>query len=110
MNNDRRYRAHGRLIVIVTLALAAGLANRTDADDRPANAANTAIGARGSVGCGPQSRVVQRLAITAPRVYENSLVDGEWTDKYASRSTPIAGDWEPLLGGVFAYDLPGIGT
>jgi hypothetical protein len=39
-----------------------------------------AIGARGQVGCGPAPRRVQRLLITEPGVYEDILVDGEWTD------------------------------
>jgi hypothetical protein len=45
-----------------------------------AGAATPAIGARGQVGCGAEPRRVQRLSITKPGVYENILVDGEWTD------------------------------
>lgn len=39
-----------------------------------------AIGAQGGVGCRPDAKRVRRLSITKPGVYENLLVDGEWTD------------------------------
>ena len=37
-----------------------------------------AIGAQGTIGCGPNAKRVQRLSITEPGIYENLLVDGEW--------------------------------
>jgi hypothetical protein len=40
--------------------------------------AGAAIGARGTVGCGESPRVVERLEITQPGVYENYLVDSHW--------------------------------
>jgi hypothetical protein len=43
-------------------------------------ATTPAIGAAGNVGCGPNPQRVERLAITRPGVYENILVDGEWTE------------------------------
>jgi hypothetical protein len=45
-----------------------------------ADAAGPAIGARGDVGCRPDAKQVRRLSVTEPGVYENLLVDGEWTD------------------------------
>jgi hypothetical protein len=39
-----------------------------------------AIGARGVVGCDAAPKVVKRLIIEKPGVYENYLVDGEWGD------------------------------
>jgi hypothetical protein len=37
-------------------------------------------GTSGAVGCGPARKVVQRLVIDRPGVYENYLVDGKWGD------------------------------
>ncbi len=37
-------------------------------------------GTLGPVGCGPIRKVVQRLVIDRPGVYENYLVDGQWGD------------------------------
>jgi hypothetical protein len=39
-----------------------------------------AIGARGDVGCGADAKRVERLAISEPGVYENLLVDGQWSE------------------------------
>lgn len=38
------------------------------------------IGTQGQIGCAGNARRVQRLTISEPGVYENILVDGEWTD------------------------------
>src|SRR4051794_12760069 len=73
-----RSRRLAAVLLIATVAAAripcAGAAE--DAD----GAAPRTIGARGHVGCGPDPRRVQRLSITRPGVYEDILVDGEWTD------------------------------
>lgn len=37
-------------------------------------------GTVGNVGCGANPKIVQRLVIDKPGVYENYLVDGEWVD------------------------------
>ena len=64
---------------LMTAVLAAVLP-RVGAAGDAGDAATPAIGARGHVGCGPDPRRVRRLSITEPGVYENILVDGEWTD------------------------------
>jgi hypothetical protein len=38
-----------------------------------------AFGAQRVVGCGPSAQRLDRLVITKPGVYENLLIDGEWT-------------------------------
>jgi hypothetical protein len=40
----------------------------------------TALGARGDIGCGVNPTRLERLAITQPGIYEDLLIDGEWTD------------------------------
>ena len=47
---------------------------------RGAEPQSPAIGPKGEVGCGNSPRRVKRLSITEPGIYENLLVDGEWTD------------------------------
>ena len=54
-------------------------AGRADAEGQ-AEAPAPAVGARGEVGCGPNPRRVRRLEISEPGVYEDLLVDGEWSD------------------------------
>lgn len=44
------------------------------------DAVRPAIGAGGDIGCRSDAKRVRRLSITEPGVYENLLVDGEWTD------------------------------
>lgn len=77
---DYRCWRRGPFVVIAALALAALLATRSAAGDDQPDGEKVMVGARGSVGCGPRPRVVQRLAITEPGVYENILVDGQWVD------------------------------
>jgi hypothetical protein len=65
-------------IVVITGLIAlliAGAAPRTIL----ASDAAGAIGTRGRVGCGENGQILARLNITSPGMYENLLVDGEWT-------------------------------
>lgn len=51
------------------------------ADEHPANlesAVSGGVGARGAVGCLENPKLVDRLQITRPGVYENYLVDSRW--------------------------------
>jgi hypothetical protein len=57
------------------LALLAGII----ALGRAAEPAPAPIGATGSVGCRLNATRVERLSITRPGTYENTLVDGQWT-------------------------------
>jgi hypothetical protein len=41
-------------------------------------AAEPAIGVRGTIGCDDGARLVERLEITKPGIYENYLVDSKW--------------------------------
>lgn len=50
-------------------------------DGRTAGRSEPAVGIRGQVGCAENPKRVQRLEITAPGVYENYLVDGQWVDR-----------------------------
>ena len=68
-----RRRAAILLAAAVLSALSRGACAAGDESGAPA------IGVRGRVGCGSDARRVQRLSITKPGVYENLLVDGEWT-------------------------------
>lgn len=61
---------------IATALVVSVLASAAGADDAPL----AAIGVRGDIGCRADAKRVRRLSITEPGVYENLLVDGEWTD------------------------------
>ena len=49
-------------------------------DDETDDETTVEPGTIGEVGCGPDAQRVPRLVIAEPGVYENYLVDGQWTD------------------------------
>jgi len=60
--------------VVACLIAAIGAANSAAAEEK-----SPAIGVRGQVGCREDAKRMQRLVIDKPGVYENLLIDGEWT-------------------------------
>jgi hypothetical protein len=69
----------GRPMVLAPLILFLAAVGAVAAD--PAEpGATVRPGTTGPVGCGPDATRVRRLVIDEPGVYENILVDGEWTD------------------------------
>lgn len=62
------------IIVFPGITIMSAVAADCSKTDEPA------VGTRGHVGCNDNPKVVQRLRITKPGIYENYLVDGKWTD------------------------------
>lgn len=65
-----------RSVIVVFAALLVTLSHHSPAQE-PAQPSR--VGTQGSVGCGPTPRRVKQLVIDQPGVYENYLVDGEWS-------------------------------
>lgn len=60
----------------LVVVLGFGFAIRTEAEN---DGLSPSVGVSGPIGCGPNPKRVQRLVIDKPGVYENYLVDGDWT-------------------------------
>lgn len=70
--------------LFASIMIAALCAARATADD---GSAPPQIGADGSIGCRSNPTRVKQLVITEPGVYENYLVDGEWSASVLVRIT-----------------------
>jgi hypothetical protein len=68
----------GRCAMVLWL-LVVGSAEVVRSADRPDEATIVRPGTVGDVGCGPNPKRVRQLRIDKPGVYENYLVDGEWS-------------------------------
>src|SRR5262245_56411477 len=67
---------HMAVAGLLVTVMSWGLGSSAGGDDA---AGERAFGTRGIVGCGEAPKRLERLEITKPGVYENLLIDGEWT-------------------------------
>lgn len=67
----------------IVLAFAVGVISHSSwgiAQDQTSGANANRPGTQGPIGCGANPKIVKRLVIDKPGVYENYLIDGEWAD------------------------------